>query len=600
MATKRSTYLEEITARKVTPQTQAIPGREAEMHQMESGGFAFKKGPFGQLRRWLIVGSDKNEFYASKQVLTRDNAKNVAVAFAADPIRTVDTIVEVSDRGLAPKNDAAIFALALCLEMASRLSIEHSGTGEGEIADEWVSYVQAAAPKVCRIGTHLFQFATFLAGLDILDNRRGRDAITAILNGWNVKGLQVNLIKYRQRDGWTLAQLLDVVHPKTDDPLRGAAYQWANWAEDRTRAIGRVDGYVEQPTGVLPDNTVIWMGPRNGERVLYNIRWQDDLPTIWAFEQLRTEQNKARVLNLITDHRLPWEALPDQWLKDKDVWATLLPHMNLGALIRQLGKLTGLGVIGQTGAEKLMVIKKLTNAEELRKARIHPLAVLVAQAVYRQGHGDKGRLTWKPVSQVTDALESAFYGSFDAWEPTEKSRGLFIDVSGSMGMQQYAVPIGGTTMVPRMIATVMAMCVARKEQDHVMYGFAGELRDLGIGATDSLETAMAKAQMNNFGSTDPMKAVEWAVKSRTKLDTFEFFTDEQAWSGKEHVTQAITRYRKLVGDPKVKMLCFAITSRPWTLADPKDIYQADFPGFGTDTPRLAELFIRGELDVEKD
>jgi len=45
-------------------------------------------------------------------------------------------------------------------------------------------------------------------------------------------------------------------------------------------------------------------------------------------------------------------------------------------------------------------------------------------------------------------------------------------------------------------------------------------------------------------------------------------------------------------------MMFAITSGSCTFADPKDPMQSDFPSFSADTPRLAELFIRGELDVD--
>jgi 60 kDa SS-A/Ro ribonucleoprotein len=613
MTTKRerSAYLDNIAVRTETPQTQAIPGREAEMHQMESGGFNFKKGVFGQLRRWLIVGSDKNEFYATKQVLTRDNAKNVASAFASDPMQTVDIIVDVSHRGLAPKNDAAIFALALCLEMAARLAIQHRDTGEGEVAEEWVAYIQGAAPRVCRIGTHLFQFATYLQALGILGNVRGRNAVASILNTWEITGLQMNMIKYRSRDGWTLAQLLDLIHPKTNDALRGAAYQWANWAEDRVRSIGRMDGdgdlfygdiLVDNKAaqGVLPNQTVIWMGSKHDEeqREYQLIDWHADLPLIWAFEQLRHETSKSRVVNLVTDYKLPWETLPDAWLNDKDVWAALTQHMGLTALIRNLGKLTSLGVIGLTGAQKMAIIGKLTDVEQLRRARIHPLNVLTAQLVYKQGKGDKGSLTWSPVQGVMAALETAFYGSFEAWEPTGKSRGLFIDVSGSMAGGYSKVKVGGSEITPCMIATVMAMCVARKEADHVIYGFADRFRTLGITASDSLDVAMQKAQSNRFGGTDATVAIDWAIKNKVKLDTFELFTDGQTWGGTSHITQAIAKYRKLVGDPTVKLMMLAITSAPWTFADPKDRMQADFPGFGADTPKLMEMFIRGELDVD--
>ena len=36
----------------------------------------------------------------------------------------------------------------------------------------------------------------------------------------------------------------------------------------------------------------------------------------------------------------------------------------------------------------------------------------MAQKIYAQGHGDKGALKWSPVSAIVDALDEAFYATF--------------------------------------------------------------------------------------------------------------------------------------------------------------------------------------------
>ena len=66
----------------------------------------------------------------------------------SDPIpKTVHEIVSVSTEGRAPKNDPAIFALAMAAglgdEATKRLALE-------------------SLPAVCRTGTHLFLFAQFV------------------------------------------------------------------------------------------------------------------------------------------------------------------------------------------------------------------------------------------------------------------------------------------------------------------------------------------------------------------------------------------------------------------------------------------------------
>jgi hypothetical protein len=66
-------------------------------------------------------------------------------AYALAPDRTVARIVEISYSGRAPKNDSAIFALAL-------------GASSADVTTRQKAL--AALPRVCRTSTHLFQFVS--------------------------------------------------------------------------------------------------------------------------------------------------------------------------------------------------------------------------------------------------------------------------------------------------------------------------------------------------------------------------------------------------------------------------------------------------------
>jgi len=61
-------------------------------------------------------------------------------------------------------------------------------------------------------------------------------------------------------------------------------------------------------------------------------------------------------------------------------------------MIRNLGKMTSLGLIQPFSEAAKLVVNKLGDEKVLKRARIHPLAVLIAQKVYAQGHGEKGDL----------------------------------------------------------------------------------------------------------------------------------------------------------------------------------------------------------------
>jgi TROVE domain len=67
-----------------------------------------------------------------------------------------------------------------------------------------------------------------------------------------------------------------------------------------------------------------------------------------------------------------------------------------------LGKMTAIDLIKPFSDAKKVVLRKLKDETALKRSRIHPLAVLVAQKIYAQGHGDKGALEWSPVSAIVD------------------------------------------------------------------------------------------------------------------------------------------------------------------------------------------------------
>jgi 60 kDa SS-A/Ro ribonucleoprotein len=94
--------------------------------------------------------------------------------------------------------------------------------------------------------------------------------------------------------------------------------------------------------------------------------------------------------------------------------------MPLTALVRNLGKITAVGLVKPFSEAAGLIVCKLGDGTLLKRARIHPLAVLIAQKVYARGRGEKGGLTWRPVPKIVDALDAAFYANFQNVEPCGK------------------------------------------------------------------------------------------------------------------------------------------------------------------------------------
>ena len=139
-------YLKRIRPRRL-PQRAPIPGSDQVPNS--AGGFAWAVDDWTRLHRFLVLGSEGGSYYAGEWTLTRENAEAVERCLAADGPRTVREIVRVSEEGRAPKNDPPIFALAMVAGHADEATRRSA---------------LDALPQVCRTGTHLFQFATFVEG----------------------------------------------------------------------------------------------------------------------------------------------------------------------------------------------------------------------------------------------------------------------------------------------------------------------------------------------------------------------------------------------------------------------------------------------------
>jgi 60 kDa SS-A/Ro ribonucleoprotein len=188
------TYLKRQT-RLQAPQSAPIPGSNQVANS--AGGFSWAVDSWARLRRFLVLGSEGGSYYAGEWKLTRENAEAVEACSAADGARAGAESVGVSDGGRAPKNDPAIFALA----MAAGLGDEPTRKAALE-----------ALPRVCRTSTHLFQFATFVEGFRGW-GRSLRRAVGRWYAGRSAESLAYQAIKYRQREGMTHRDLLRLAHP---------------------------------------------------------------------------------------------------------------------------------------------------------------------------------------------------------------------------------------------------------------------------------------------------------------------------------------------------------------------------------------------------
>lgn len=522
---------------RVTPQSEPIPTREQEMGLNNAGGYAFTINKWEMLNRFLILGSEGGTYYVSRKDLTNTNVDNCIACIQEDPQKVLDTVVEISTEGRAPKNDQAIFLLALLLTHSDNIDIKRA--------------VAKKFPEVCRIGTHLFTFSHYI------DNMRGwgRVVRAAIANWYSIspEKLEYQMVKYQGRtvegtkNHWTHRDVLRTSHIKPISEKHNALFRWAVKNES--------DG---------------------------------DLPLINAYEELKTaDKKKAKVL--IKEYKIPHDAWPTELKNDASIWKEALSDLPLTALIRNLGKLSALNILAQGKFDEVnTVVEKLTNSNYIKKSRIHPLNVLIAMKTYNSGSGVRGSLNWQPIRKLTDALEETFYLSFGNVEPTGKRILLALDVSGSM---RYS--ISGSPVVSCAEAEAcMAMVTARVESQYEIMGFSHEFKNLNISPKMSLTEVYKKVYNQNFGNTDCALPMVWAEQNNLDFDTFVVYTDNETWFGTIHPSQALVQYRNnQVAD--AKLIVVGMTATNFSIADPQDPGMLDVVGFDSAVPQVISEFIKG-------
>ncbi|QYK52919.1 MAG: TROVE domain-containing protein [Fimbriimonadaceae bacterium] len=518
-----------------TKTSQRKPLPYAGQRRNHAGGFGWSVDRWNLLDRFLILGSENGTFYVGAQELTADHAKNVIEVIKEDGERVVERIVDASQSGLAPKNDPAIFALALAASLGD---------------DKTRSAALKALPLVCRTGTHLFAFAKVCNGL----RGWGRGMRKAVANWYLAQPtdrLEYGLVKYQAREGWSHRDLLRLSHPQTNDAEQNALFKWV------------VDGEV---TG--------------------------DLQMIRAMLALREIKDVSQAADLIKKNRLPREAIPTEMLTESAIWEALLADMPLTAVIRNLGNMTKIGLLkhgwlsGNSDSVQ-KIIELLRDSGRLERARIHPIGVLAALNTYALGHGVRGNGSWKPVQAILDVLDEAFYASFKNAPAIGKRLVLGLDVSGSMVGTQVA---GVAGLDCRKAAGAMALIHEATEGEVTHLAFDTSVYPLKISRKERLDKVVNLLARTGGGGTDCAAPIRYAIDKKIRADAFILYTDSETWYGSQHPTEAITEYRSKMGID-AKLIVVAMASTRNTIADPRDAGTLNIVGFDSSVPQVIADFL---------
>ncbi|HEV2181966.1 MAG TPA: TROVE domain-containing protein [Gemmatimonadaceae bacterium] len=539
--------------RLVTPQAEPMPGTQQVPN--EAGGYVWAVDSWARLDRFLVLGTEGGTFYVGERPLTRENAAAVAMCLTEDGLRVVRRVVEVSLSGRAPGNDPAVFVLAMAA------AAPDAATRDAALG---------ALNVVARTGTHLFHWLQYVTAF----RGWGRGVRRAVARWYTAKrpaDLAYQVLKYRTRDGWSHADALRLAHPKAPSDTHHVLFRYAlQRAEERGEHERRAD--------------------------------PDVMGRIAAVQSIRT-MSPAQAAAVIRIYRLTREMVPTELLAYPAVWAALLDRMPLAAMVRNLGVMTSIGLMTPGSEAARYVVARLGDREAVRRARVHPVAVLSALTVYVNGHGEKGSRTWTPVREVVDALDGAFYLAFENVRPSGKRIMLALDVSGSMGS-----PVMGMRHLScRDAAAAMALVTAASEPEYrvvafttgtypsrwrAQYGtqFDTGLTELAIAPRQRLDDVVRATSALPFGGTDCALPMVEAAAHRWAVDAFVVYTDHETWAGPVHPAQALRAYRERMGIA-AKLVVVAMASNGFSIADPDDAGMLDVVGFDAATPQVVSDFL---------
>lgn len=535
------------------PQSKPIDNTQVKNN---AGGYVFQVSDKSRLERFLILGSDGPTYYQKAPDLIEGNLTFIVDLIGRDENLVLSTVKEISISGRAYKNSPALFVLALLFKHGSQ---------------DIKADLKLAVPAVARTSTMLFELIEYFELLGGW-NRSKRGAVASWYVNRTTSKVAYQVVKYRQRNGWTHKDAFRLAHPKGINENVGNFVLGKPFNEGEVPAI------------------------------------------ITGFQKLQATRTAKDAVKVLSDHvDLPWETLPTELHKSPEVWKKIFHNGQLRgqALLRNITRLARIGAFNDLQFT-VEYAKALVNEEMIRDSRLHPINYLNALIVHTEGQIVRNRGTvdyygyggrskdWTTVPQLVDALNEGYYLAFKYIEPTNKRFFLGVDVSGSMSSA-----IGqGLDITAAQGAGAMAMAIARTEQAYMVRGFTSDsggwgrrdtkLTDLGITPKMPLNEVFKRVQKSNFGATDCALPMVYAKQQKLEIDAFVVLTDNETWYGDVHPTKALQDYRKASGID-AKLIVVGMTATPFSIADPRDPGMLDVVGLDSNLPKLVSEFAAGRI-----
>ena len=358
-----------------------------------------------RLMRFLVLGCEGGTYYASESTLTERNATCVTgLIESGHGEMVVQRVVEVVTAGRAIRVNSALLTLAMCCRSADHKT---------------KSAAYRALSDVCNIPTHLFKFIRYMEsqGKTTGWGRGLRKAMSQWYNRFatNPQRLAMLVTKYRQRDGWTHRDILRLAHMKPADKVVGFILRYAVKGLGEAKQFYLEDGHVDSADiDARLKQIAVYLdaveearclevevpkpkakkrkakddeegeaaeegkekADEGGEKV--DEGGEEDKGALEKEEGMEvevrqeSEQDKRavdRLLTLIFKFDLLREHLHSSMLEKTAVWQSLLEKMPIMATIRNLSKMTAIGLLG-VPENVGKIVERLGNKEAIRNSKV--------------------------------------------------------------------------------------------------------------------------------------------------------------------------------------------------------------------------------------
>lgn len=583
-----------------------IKNRESEMMPNRSGGYGFTISDEKYITRILILGTPNTYCVNAKQNTTEalDNIKRMISEGKSEMILNI--LTDVYENARAPKQETTFMILSV-LSRSEDLETRRK-------TFEFVSKLRTLSQLYSFL--NLYNSAGSSKGWGRLPKRY----ISQWISSRDAQALSYQAFKYGSREGWTLRDIMRCCHINPRD------------LDKELQLVLKV--IVDQSFDPIKDNALLPIS-----EYLQAIEYVKGC----AKSEDEETNNKMieHIIYLTHKFNLPREMLPTWTLNYPSVWHALLltsdgekVNMPFTALIRNLGSMTQKNVFTEDIIPK--VVAYIMDDEIIKRSRIHPANIIVAYMTYKKGTGQRGSLMWRPVHEILDALDSAFYKSFNYLEGTGKRIYHAFDGSGSMSCAMQCLPCMSSAQAVALLGMIYAKTEDPETQTYAifsscsmsLYNRKSGLHYFRLDKDKKLDEVASSTQLKTWGCTDcslPILDAKQkfeneikklndkdsfykALKDRNQAvlktfydkinytgchDVFIIYTDNDVNSGIQP-SLAVKQYREATGIT-AKFAVIACNASRVSIADPQDEHMLDLVGFDTNVPNILKSFIDNDL-----